>query len=212
MRNRRFAPLLCTAVGVALLGALSGCDSGGPTAADGDIRPADAMHFLRPAVTAPPLANPSVAFYAVRGEDREAFIYYRPAAGSADSSYFVRFKVPGASLERRPDGSLIPPGDSVLITINVSDPSRLIVDFQPSGLRFSASTPAELKLDFGEASHDIDGDGDEDAEDVARETQLSIWKQEAPGLPWVRLTSVVDFSAEEVEAKVIGFTGYAIAY
>jgi hypothetical protein len=212
MRNHHFTRLATLAVAVALAGAMAGCDSSGATAIDTEVRPTDAMHFLRLSVNAPPLSNPVVSFYAKRGEDREAFIYFRPKAGTSDSSLFLRFKVPGASLERRPDGTLFRQGDSTLITIRVTDPSRMILDFQPSGLRFAATPPAELKIDFGEASDDLDGDGDEDALDTAHKLQLSLWRQEAAGLPWVRISSVLNFSAEELEAKLLGFSGYAISY
>ena len=212
MPDRRFAHLLSLAVAVALTGAIAGCNSDSSTAAGSDIRQADEMHFLRPSISTPPLSSTTVSFYAKRGEDREAFMYYKPKAGTSDSSLFMRFKVPGASLDRRPDGTAFQMGDSVLITISVADPSRLILDFQPSGLKFATTTPAELKIDFGEASHDLDGDGDVDAEDVTHELQLSIWKQEAAGLPWIRLSSFVDFSSDKVEAKLTSFTGYAISY
>lgn len=212
MPDRRFAHLFPIAFALALAGLLAGCHSDSSTAADSDVRQADAMHFLRPSINTPPLSNPVVSFYAKRGEDREAFMYYQPKPGTSDSSLFMRFKVPGASLDRRPDGTAFQMGDSVLITIRAADPSRMILDFQPSGLTFSANTPAELKIDFGEASHDLNGDGVVDAEDVTRQLQLSIWKQESPGLPWIRLSSFVDFSAEEVEAKLVSFTGYAISY
>lgn len=208
MRNHYFTRLASVAVVVAM----AGCDSGAATGIQTEVRPADAMHFLRFSVNAPPLSNPVVSFYAKRGEDREAFIYFRPKAGTSDSSLFMRFKVPGASLQRRPDGTPFQQGDSTLITIRVADPSRMVLDFQPSGLQFAATTPAELKIDFGEASDDLDGDGDEDALDAASKLQLGIWKQEAPGLPWVRLTSFLNVSAEEVEAKLLGFSGYAISY
>lgn len=212
MPDRRFASLLSLAAASALLGVLAACNSDSSTGTGTDTRPADAMHFLRPALTTPPLSSTVVSFYAKRGTDREAFMYYQPKPGTSDSSLFMRFKVPGASLDRRPDGSAIQMGDSVLITIRVADPSRMILDFQPSGLAFAATTPAELMIDFGEASHDLDGDGDEDAEDALHEQSLSIWKQESPGLPWIRLSSFVDFTSEKVEAKLLGFTGYAISY
>lgn len=212
MPDRRFAHLLSLVVAFALTGAIAGCNSDSSTAAGSDIRQADEMHFLRPSINTPPLSSTTVSFYAKRGEDREAFMYYQPKAGTSDSSLFMRFKVPGASLDRRPDGTAFQMGDSVLITINVADPSRMILDFQPSGLKFAPTTPAELKIDFGEASHDLDGDGDVDAEDVTHELQLSIWKQEAAGLPWIRLSSFVDFSSDKVEAKLVSFTGYAISY
>ena len=212
MRTPRSAHSLAIALSTVLFGALAGCGSDGALSPDGDIRSADELHFLRPAADAPPLANPVLSFYAKRGVDREAFMYYQSRPGRSDSSVFMRFKVSATSLDRRPDGSVIQMGDSVLITIRLADPARLILDFQPSGLRFSASQPADLKLDFRESSHDFDGDGDQDADDDRAKTALRIWKQEAPGLPWVRLASVTDFSLEELEADILGFTGYAIAY
>jgi hypothetical protein len=210
--KHRVARPLPIALSVLLLGALAGCGADGAVVAGIDSRAANALHFLRPAVDAPPLANPVVQFYARRGESREARIYYQPRLGRTDSTEFVRFRVPASSLAQRPDGTPMAPGDSILITIRVLDPARLILDFQPSGLRFAASSPAELKIKFAEANDDLDGDGDVDADDDARERELSIWKQEAPGLPWYRMASVIDFSLEEVEADLFGFTGYAIAY
>ncbi|MEO7712848.1 MAG: hypothetical protein ABIV10_08020 [Gemmatimonadaceae bacterium] len=212
MRIPPSAHSLALALGTLLFGALSGCASDGALSPDGDIRSAEELHFLRPAADAPLLANPMLSFYAKRGEDREAFMYYQPRPGRSDSSVFMRFKVSATSLDRRPDGTVIQMGDSVLITIRLADPARLILDFQPSGLRFSVSKPADLKLDFRESSHDFDGDGDQDADDDRAKTALRIWKQEAPGLPWVRLASVTNFSLEELEADILGFTGYAIAY
>lgn len=208
MRNHRSL----IALGGLLLGTLAGCRSDSATATDSDIRAAELLHFLRPAIDAPPLANPVVSFWAKRGSDREAFLYYQPRPGRTDSSEFMRFKVPGAALDRRPDGTQIATGDSLLITIRVVDPTRLILDFQPSGLRFAAGQPAELKIKFSETDHDLNGDGVVDADDAARELQLSIWKQELPGLPWIRVASSVEVTLEQVEAKVLGFTGYAIAY
>lgn len=188
------------------------CGSDGPTEAAPDVRPAEQLHFLRPAADAPPLASTEVRFYAKRGTDREVAIWYRPRPGQQDSSEFVRFKVPGAALDARPDGTRFVQGDSVLITLRVSDPSRLILEFQPSGLRFSAATPARLKIRFADASKDLDGDGDEDASDHAAEQQLAIWRQEAAGLPWVRLTSKLEVETEQIEADLLGFSGYAIAF
>ena len=212
MYSHRSTHPFAIALGVVLLGAAAGCQSDGSISPDSDTRPAEALNFLRPAVDAPPLANPFLSFWAKRGVDREAFMYYQSRPGRSDSSVFMKFKVSASSLDRRPDGTAILMGDSVLITIRVADPARLILDFQPSGLRFSAANPADLKLDFSESSHDFDGDGDEDADDSRAKAALRIWKQEAPGLPWVRLASVTEFALEELEADILGFTGYAIAY
>lgn len=194
---------------VCALGAL-GCGDG--TAPAPLSRPADQLHFLRPAATAQPLPDTAISFWAKRGEDRELRLYYAPRPGSGDSEEFLRLSVPAAALLQRPDGSLVAAGDSVLISVRVVDPSRLIVEFEPSGLKFSPASPARLRLELAETDSDLDGDGVVDARDDALKTQLSVWRQEGPGQPWFKVTSSVFTDLNEVEADVFGFTGYALAY
>lgn len=182
------------------------------TTAPSTARQTTDLHFLRPAANAPALANPSVAFYAVRGVDRETSIWYRPTTGSNDSTEFLEFKVPGAALLARADGSAIAAGDSVLITINVSDPQRMIVAFEPAGLRFDPKVPAELKIHFGEANEDYDGDGVVSSSDTTALKQLSIWRQESAGQPWYKVFSATVEDLKEVDADITGFTSYAIAF
>ena len=194
--------------GVAI--AVAACsDSTAPAAA---VRTNDQMHFLRFAAGAPPLASRSASFYAVRGEDREVSLWYRPAVGESDSAKFIEFKVPGAALLARPDGSPIAVGDSVLITVTVGDTANMIVRFEPSGLRFDPQVPARLKMNFGEADDDYNGDGVVDSKDTSVESQFSMWRQEQPGLPWLKLGSAVVEDLKEVEADITGFSGYAISY
>lgn len=182
------------------------------TTAPATTRQTTDLHFLRPAPGAPALANPSLTFYAVRGADREASIWYRPQSGSSDSTEFMEFKVPGAALLTRPDGSTIAAGDSVLITITVSDPQRMIIDFQPAGLRFDPKVPAELKIRFAEANDDYDGDGVVSSSDTTALKQLSIWRQESAGQPWYKVFSATVEDLKEVDADITGFTSYAIAF
>ena len=100
----------------------------------------------------------------------------------------------------------------MLITVSVIDLANLIVDFQPSGLRFRADEPARLKFKFAETDDDLDEDGDVDAEDQLHETELAIWKRESVGDPWVRLSSNLEVELDQIEADILGFTNYAIAY
>lgn len=213
MRNVRFPHISRGAmVALAAMIAIAGCNANDPTEPNPDVKPSEALRFLRPAADAPPLANPVVSFYAKRGDSREIFIYYRPRPGRTDSTEFVRFRIPDETLDRRPDGTSFQLGDSILITVRVADPARLILDFQPSGLRFTPGKPARLKISFSEANDDLDGDGDVDSGDNSVEGQLAIWKQEAPGLPWFRQASIRHLELDEIEADLFGFTGYAIAY
>ena len=75
------------------------------------------------------------------------------------------------------------------------------------------------RVKLGPAPSDDEGsppgcneDGDVDEEDDHIETILGIWRQEQPGDPFVRLGSVKVEDQEELEAKLTGFSRYAIAY
>lgn len=168
--------------------------------------------FLQAAEGAPTIANPVVSFWAVKGQDREAFIWYNAEPGSTDSTKLVRFRVTKKSLCKRPDGSNIANGDSLQITMTVLDASRQQVKFEPAGLLFCSGRPAKLTMWWEYADHDYDDDGDIDAADDTWETFLSIWKQETPGAPWEKVTSVVKEDKDEAEAEITGFTSYLVAY
>ncbi len=191
-----------------LLIAVPGCsDSTGPAS-----RPTSELQFLRPAADAPPLVATRDSFYAKRGSDREIRMYFRPKPGEVDSSEFLRLRVQPNGLSRRPDGSAFATGDSVLITVTVIDPARFIVEFQPSGLRFSASAPAELEMEYKHADDDLNEDGRVDSRDDDVEIRLRWWRRETPAANWFQVASVVFKDLEEVEADLLGFTSYAVAY
>lgn len=200
---RRLTVLLAAA-------ALAACDDS--TGARVVQRPEAELAFLRPAADAPPLAQIAATFWAVRGEDREVRLSYRPRQGETDSTDFLRFRVRDETLLELPGGLPIALGDSVLITVTVIDPARLIVEFQPAGLLFSSAEPAELELRYPEADHDFDDDGDVDDDDDRIEQQLRIWRQESIGDPWVQLSGSIRADIDEVKADLTGFTRYAIAY
>lgn len=193
---------LCAAV-------VLGCSDG--TGPEAGRRTTD-LHFLRPAPGAPSLANPVVSFYAKVGEERSVSIVYHARAGEADSVEFLHFRVPATGLARRPDGSGFSPGDSIRIQITIVDPLRLIARFEPAGLQFSASAPAELAISYEEADPDFDGDGDIDAEDFEVEGQLRIWRQPTSGALWHPLRSTLFGTINEIEGDVLGFSNYAVAF
>ena len=118
----------------------------------------------------------------------------------------------GATLDRRADGTVIADGDSVRITVTVTDPAHLIVQFQPSGLTFSSKDPARLRMFFGECGDDLDRNGRVDADDDSVQQKLSVWRQELIGLPWFKVSSFVVKDSKRVDADLSGFTGYALAY
>jgi hypothetical protein len=202
--NRR--GVLAAFVAFVVLGC-SGADATGP-----EERPVNGLHLLTVTADAPSLAVTVTSFYAVRGKNAGVDLWYRPKLGSRDSTKFLEFRLDGASLDRRPNGTAFAEGDSVLITLTVTDARHLIVDFQPSGLRFSANNPGRLKMFFGECGDDLDGNGRVDGADDAIENQLSIWRQETPLAPWIKVSSAVVKSDKEIDAAISGFTGYAAAY
>lgn len=205
----------------AALGALMavGCSGNSVTPVDpvipppGGGTPETSLQFLRPA-TGTVLRTDSVSFWAVKGQDREVAMYYRPNSGRGDSVRFLRFRVRNESLLKRPDGTAFAAGDSVRITIRVKDFSKLITEFSPSGLTFSSLRPAELRLDFKNADQDFNHDGVVNQADANIVPTFAIWKQEAAGQPWFKLTSAVEISPDlsEVKADVLSFTNHAIAY
>jgi hypothetical protein len=177
-----------------------------------ESRTADELRLLHVTADAPQLATTQLSFYAVKGRASTADIWYHALPGQSDSLKFLEFRLGAGSLDRRPDGSVIASGDSVLITITVTDPSHMLVDYQPSGLRFSPNDPPTMRMFWGACGDDLNYDGDVNAYDLAIAQQLSIWRQEGAGQPWFKMASVVAPTLKEVDTQLPGFTGYAISY
>lgn len=159
---------------------------------------------------APRLETRSVSFYAVRGQIREARIFFTNGAGGRGSEY-LRITILSNSLQKRPNGTPIPPGDSILITMRVEEGRAMIWQLLPEGLTFSPTAPAQLVAHYIEADKDFDHDGDEDAIDLMIEGRLAIWRQPL-GQPFAQLNSILDPSVDRVSADVPGFSRFAIAY
>lgn len=210
---RPFSTLM-TLAGVAVLAAGIACGTTvtAPNPDAPETRPSDGLKLLTVAPDSPPLATTRASFYAVKGRGAGVDLYYRARPGRTDSARFVQFRMGGASLDRRPDGSLIAQGDSVLITLTVVDPLHLLIDFQPSGLVFSPGDRPKLQMFFGSVGDDLDHNGIVDAEDDKVRNSLSIWRQEAVNQPWFKLATARLTEEREVEAELLGFTGYAMAY
>ncbi|HET7422855.1 MAG TPA: hypothetical protein VFJ92_04785 [Gemmatimonadales bacterium] len=198
-------PLLLLLAPLALLAC---SDSSGPT--DTTKPPAD-LNIVELSDQAPPLYNAEVSFYAVKGRDAEARIYFQDDEGKPGEEY-LRLRVDAPSLQARPDGSAIAEGDSVLITVRVVDPAKMLFEMEPSGLAFSADKPAELKIRYEEARGDLNDDGRVDSEDDHIENTMAIWRQETPSDPFVRVGTAVVKEFEEADAELTGFSRYALAY
>lgn len=192
------------------LAATASCgDSSSPGA---EIRQPGDLTILRVAEGAPAPATLDTTFTAVRGEDSELRIDYEPVDGESSGEEFLRFRLDDESLVNDASGNPIPIGGSIEIRVRIVDPERLEFEFQPAGLRFNPAEPAELRIRYAHADDDFDDDGDVDADDDRIEQELSIWRQETVGNPWVKIGSVVFEELEDVEGEIFGFTRYSIAF
>ena len=194
---RRFL-LICSAAAL-----LSCSDSTAPG------RPDAQLHILREDPAAPALDSVVARVWAKVGEGREIRIGYQPPDTGED---FIRFEVPGDALLRKPDGSAFQPGDSILITLTVVDPARFAVRFEPAGLVFNSNQPARLKFRYLHADHDFNGDGVINAADTTIEHTLDLWRRESATAPWFPQGSVKFEDIEEIDANILSFTEYALAW
>lgn len=206
LRHRLYTLLLA----VVALPLLSCTDSTVPESSD--TRDPSDLRLLTVPYGTPSLAKTQVTFYAVQGRATGADIWYHARPGSTDSTTFLEFRVGPASLATRPDGSAIAAGDSVLITLTVTDQSHFLVDFQPSGLKFSATDQPTLKISFAACGEDLNYDHVVDAKDQEIMNSLSFWRQELPFQPWHKVSSTLQQSVKEVDAQLGGFTGYALMW
>jgi hypothetical protein len=203
MRSTNLFALALLLAGVAACSSDS-TDPGGGT-------PSGDLNIVRLSPITPPLFNPEENFYAVQGEDREVRISFQDAGGSEGEEFF-RLRVRPGSLQAGPDGTPIAAGDSVLITVRVVDPANILFELEPAGLTFDPSQPAELKIHYNHADHDFNDDGSVNLFDDQIKRQLAIWRQETVDDPFVKLGSVNVEESEEINADILGFTRYAIAY
>ncbi len=167
--------------------------------------------LLRLAQNAPALERTEVSFWAIRGRGTEVEIRLAPGGGDDDGEEFLEFEIPEDALLAYPDGRRFARGDSVRITIRVVDPTRFVFEFQPAGLKFDPRHPAELEVSYEWADPDYDGDGDRDSDDAEIEREFGFWRQERAGQPWFRVGTVRVEEMDEAEAKITGFSKYALA-
>jgi hypothetical protein len=201
MRIRRIPTLL----GAGLCAwALASCDN----PAGSRQLPGNELVFVRATDDAPPLDSLQVHVWAKAGENRQAQIRYQEV-GNYGGDVCLEFKIPGDGLWKRPDGSVVAKGDSVLVTITVVDPKLFNFRFEPSGLQFRPDHPAELRVSYKWADRDFNGDGRVDDSD--KHFDFGFWKQETDASDWIETGTVKDSDLEEMRADIRSFTRYALA-
>ncbi len=203
---------LTPAIAAALLiGCSSSTDSGGST-----TRPPSELNFLQLAPTAPALCSNSVTFDATKGVDVEASLQFpepgEPADCSGGTEDFARLRIDKETLLELPDGTPLNDGDVVTITMTWVGGDSIMVQLEPTGLKFNPAKPAELKVEYSEASDDLNHNGTVDSEDAAIEQELGLWRQATLADPFVLIGSIKLEDVNEFEADLNGFSRYAIAY
>lgn len=195
---------LCLVLGLAFVA----CDdNSGPGGVD-DTR----LSIVRQDSLAPPLLTTRDSFWAKVSDGRELRMFYQGAQPGDTGDEFLRFEVPGDGLYRRPDGSAFQPGDSILITVTVVDPSRFLFEFAPANLQFHPENPARMRVRYANGDKDFDDDGDEDAADDDIEMELDLWYRSVAGALWFKVGGVKFEELDEIDANIRTFSQYAVAW
>jgi len=208
--RRYIMPLTCVLVA-------AGCtDQTGPAAVPAPLAavvptPPPGTHILQQSPTAPRLQTYQVSFWAKRGTQTTVFVNYRRRPGQWFPDPFLRFRIPINGLVAGADGVPLARGDSVRITLTI-DTVSFNVDFQPSGVLFSNSSPALLAIWYQDANPDLNGDGIVDAADQALKDQLAIWYRGSKAGAWKQVWSKNDTSQEVVAAALYHFSQYAVCW
>lgn len=172
----------------------------------------DQLHVVVQDSTAPALYSYTTSQLFTAGQNGDVRLYYRDPTSGGYGDELVRFEVPGDGLFRRPDGTAFQTGDTVTITITVVDPKKMQFDFQPAGLQFNPNDPARLRIEYQHDDHDYNGDGVVNAADSTIQQQLDVWKNDPPSTLWFKQGAVNFESLEEINANILSFSQYAVAW
>ena len=156
----------------------------------------------------PPLSldQYTVSFWAVRGESRSIRINYSSTIDN-DSHPFLELTTTDPVFA--PEIGEIAMGDSVLITVSV-DTSKIGVRFEPTGLQFG--TASQLKIYYGGASGDLNGDGVANEADAQLEQQmLGLWYREYTNDDWSQVPASQATGEKSFTYALPHFCEYAVA-
>lgn len=156
----------------------------------------------------PPLSldQYTVSFWAVRGESRSIRINY---SSTIDNDTHPFLELTTTDPVFAPEIGEIAMGDSVLITVSV-DTSKIGVKFEPTGLQFG--TASQLKLFYGGASGDLNGDGVANAADAQIESQLlGLWYREYNSDDWSEVSASQSVEEKSFTYALPHFCEYAVA-
>jgi len=153
------------------------------------------------------LDNNTATFWAVRGEARSVQINYLGADGDTSFPFLQLTITDPVFVPGRGD---LMPGDSVLITVTV-DPTDIKVSLEPTGLQFG--DPAGLKISYGGAAGDMNGDGAVDAADAQIEASLlGLWYREGADSAWTQVPATQLVGEKSFFSALRHFCDYEVSF
>jgi len=203
---------------VAILMAVAGCrDAAAPRSDSSALSEVVAspdspgpVHILQQAPTAPPLQVYETSFWVTKGKAATLVVNYQAPDGQVPDR-FLQFTVPKDGLIAGAYDPHMSKGDSILLTLSI-DPTGFLAHFGPSGVKFSAKSPAILTMCYEHMDPDLNGDGIVDETDEALQQQISFWTQSMKAGDWFKLPTKYDPSNPCVSAKIYHFSQYAVSW
>ncbi len=148
----------------------------------------------------------TVSFWAVRGESRSVQINYSSAI---DSEAHPFLQLTATDPQFVPGVGELALGDSVLVTVIV-DTTKIGVSLEPHGLQFGE--PAQMKIWYGGAGGDLNGDGVADSTDAMIEAKLlGLWYRADQSEPWTKLSANQSLDDKSFTYALPHFSEYDIA-
>ena len=195
-------PNLRTLLGATLLAGVTACSS----TSGGDISKSGSdLTYLHVSTNAPALCADSVGGWAHKGgADFQLTLSFNTIQKPCpDGKPFLQLKLDKDAMVTLPNGTPINTGDSVFISVVWAGGDSVLFHMEPTGLVLDPSNAAELHIDYGES---------EDAGDSTIIRQVAIWRQPTLTDHFTKLQSVRHEDSEEIEARLNGFSRYALAY
>ena len=200
---------------VAILMAVGGCRDAAEPSAVADVvaspDPLGPVHILQQAPTAPALETYQTSFWVTKGKAATLVVNYQSPDGQTVADRFLQFDLPKDGLIAGAYDPHMAKGDSILLTLSI-DPTGFLAHFGPSGVKFSAKSPAILTMCYEHMDPDLNGDGIVDETDEALQQQISFWTQSMKAGDWFKLPTQYDPANPCVTAKLYHFSEYAVSW
>jgi hypothetical protein len=149
----------------------------------------------------------TAAFWAVRGQERSVQINYLGSTGDTSFPFLTLTITDPVFVPGRGD---LAAGDSVLVTVTI-DPADIKVSLEPTGTLFG--DPSQLRISYGGAGGDMNGDGVVDGADAQIETQLlGLWYREGEESTWTRIPASQSLPDKSFISALAHFSEYAVSW